>query len=92
MQPKTPDERKAILAAAIRAQVMKGGAVQSQSDFDAVVVFARKAPGCIMFVILLIVTCHLYFWYWLITRGKPSKRVMIAVDEFGAVREQKVKV
>lgn len=91
MVPVTFEQRKMALAAAVRAEVLKGAAVQSQSDFDAVVIYPKKTPGCLMSIVLFCVTCHLYGYYWIWARLAPPKRRMMMVNEFGQVVDQKLK-
>ena len=85
MEPLSTEQRKAALATAIRAQVLRGGAVQSQSDFDAVIYFPPKTPGCLTFIFLMVITLHLYIYYWLFLKYGSSKRILLSVDEFGHV-------
>ena len=80
---KTADERKAALALAISQQVALGMRVESQSDFQAIVV-KGKPVNHILHGILTAVTLGMWGIVWLIlfvTGGQ--KRTIINVDEYG---------
>jgi hypothetical protein len=88
---KSSEARKAALAQAIQNEVVQGGRIESQSDFQAVVVFG-KPVNHILHLILTIVTCLVWGIVWiamLIWGGE--KRVMVSIDEYGNVLRQEIK-
>lgn len=87
---KTAAERKALLANTLQGQVASGARIESQSDFQAVVVRGHRVNHLLHFLIGFI-TLFLWWIVWLvlaITGGE--KRQMITVDQFGNVFVQKV--
>jgi hypothetical protein len=87
---KTGAERKALLANTLQGQVANGARIESQSDFQAVVVRGHRVNHLLHFLIGFI-TFFLWWIVWLvlaITGGE--KRQMISVDQFGNVFVQKV--
>jgi len=87
---KTAAERKALLANTLQGQVANGARIESQGDFQAVVVRGHRVNHLLHFLIGLLT---LGFWWlvWIviaITGGE--KRQMITVDQFGNVFVQKV--
>jgi hypothetical protein len=84
------DERKAILARQLQASVARGLRIESQSDYQAVLV-EGKPVNHVLHAIITIVSCGLWGIAWIIiavTGGE--KREMIVVDEFGNVQLQKL--
>lgn len=89
-QPKSIEERKAILAQAVQQAVLAGGRIESQSETMAVIVRGRSVNHLLHFFIGLF-TLGLWWIVWLIlaiTGGE--KRQTITVDEYGNVLIQKV--
>ena len=87
---KSADERKQLLARALQTQIAQGARIESQSDFQAVVV-KGKHVNHILHLIITLVTFFMWGIVWLIiavTGGE--KRSIIAVDEYGNVSVQKV--
>lgn len=87
---KTDAERRALLANTLQGQVANGARIESQSDFQAVVVRGHRVNHLLHFLIGFI-TFFLWWIVWLvlaITGGE--KRQMISVDQFGNVFVQKV--
>lgn len=83
-------ERKELLGRHITSMVAQGYRVESQSDFQAVMV-KGKDVNHILHLILSLVTAGLWLLVWLLlvaTGGE--KRSMITVDEFGNVRVSRV--
>src|ERR1044072_8410523 len=79
---KTAEERKALLAQAIQSQVVAGGRVESQSDFQAVIIKGHKVNHVLHFIIGFF-TFFLWWIVWLviaITGGE--KRELVSVDEY----------
>jgi hypothetical protein len=85
-----PDARKELLARTVAAQIATGGRVQSQSDYQAVVVHGQPVNH-VLHLILTICTATLWapVWVCLAIFG-GEKRAMITVDEYGNVALQKV--
>jgi len=85
---KTPDERKAILADAVAGQVRKGWGVQSQTDFQAVLVRGHR-PNHLLHLILSIVTLGLWIPVWIVLSiVKRERHRVVQVDGFGNVNVQ----
>lgn len=85
---RSADERKAMLARQIQMAAANGRRVESQSDFQAVMVVG-KPVNHVLHAILTIFTCLLWGIVWLIvglTGGE--KRELLVVDEFGNVQIQ----
>lgn len=89
VQTKTAEERKALLAQTVSGQITQGSRVESQSDFQAVLV--NGAPvNHTLHLILSIVTCGLWIFVWggLAIWG-GEKRSIVQVDEYGNANIQR---
>ncbi len=87
---KTPDERKALLAQNVGQAVARGARVESQSDYQAVVVYGRRVNHALHAVLsILLLGLWLLVWVLLAVTG-GEKRQLIQVDEFGNITIQKV--
>jgi hypothetical protein len=88
---KSDEARRAQLAQAIQNEVVQGGRVESQSEFQAVLVMG-KPVNHILHLILTLVTCGIWgiVWIALLIFGGEN-RVMVNIDEYGNVLRQKVK-
>lgn len=87
---KAPEERKAALAQHVAQAVAGGARVESQSDYQAVLVKGHRVNHLLHFLIGVF-TIGLWWIIWLllvVTGGE--KRQLIQVDEFGNVRVQRV--
>jgi hypothetical protein len=87
---RSADERKALLAQQIQSAAARGLRVESQSDFQAVMVEGQPVNH-VLHAIITIFSCGLWGIVWIIlaiTGGE--KREMIVVDEFGNVQLQKL--
>jgi hypothetical protein len=87
---KTVDERKRLLSNAVQSEVIQGSRVQSQTDFQCVLV-KGKPVNHTLHLILTIVTCSAWGLVWLIlwlTGGE--KRLVVSVDEYGNVLRQQL--
>jgi hypothetical protein len=87
---RSSDERKAILAQQLQSAVARGLRIESQSDYQAVLV-QGKPVNHTLHAIITIFSCGLWGIVWIvmaITGGE--KREMIVVDEFGNVQLQKL--
>lgn len=87
---KSTDERKEMIARQLSTLVAQGGRVESQGDFQAVVISGRRINHILHFL-LCIPTLGIWavVWVYLII-AKGEKRQMVNVDEFGNVSLQKV--
>ena len=87
---KTAEERRALLAQAIQSQVVAGGRVESQSEFQAVVIKGHKVNHVLHFIIGFF-TFFLWWIVWLvISLTGGEKRELVSVDEFGNVLVQRI--
>jgi len=87
---RSADERKAILARQLQSAVARGLRIESQSDYQVVLV-EGKPVNHTLHAIITIFSCGLWGIVWIvmaITGGE--KREMIVVDEFGNVQLQKL--
>ncbi|MGB7587984.1 MAG: DUF2510 domain-containing protein [Solirubrobacterales bacterium] len=87
---RSADERKALLARQIQGAAARGLRVESQSEFQAVLVEGQPVNH-VLHAIITIFSCGLWGIAWIIlavTGGE--KREMIVVDEFGNVQLQKL--
>jgi pyruvate/2-oxoglutarate dehydrogenase complex dihydrolipoamide acyltransferase (E2) component len=82
---RTADERKVILAQQLQTAAARGLRIESQSDFQAVLV-EGKPVNHTLHAILTIFTCLLWGIVWaIIAATGGEKRQMVVVDEFGNV-------
>jgi hypothetical protein len=87
---KTVEERKELLARTLTSQIATGARVESQSDFQAVVV-KGKPVNHTLHLILTLVTLTLWGWVWIaLAIFGGEKRSVVAVDEYGNAAVQKV--
>ena len=87
---KTADERKQMLAELIANRVVQGYRVETQSDFQAIII-KGKPVNHILHLILSIFTLGIWLFVWLllaITGGE--KREIARVDEWGTTSVAKV--
>lgn len=87
---RSADERKALLAQQLQGAAARGLRVESQSEFQAVLVEGQPVNH-VLHAIVTIFSCGLWGIVWIIlavTGGE--KREMIIVDEFGNVQLQKL--
>jgi hypothetical protein len=80
---KTDEQRKRVLADSIQREVVQGGRVESQSEFQAVIVYGHR-PNHTLHAIVTLFTCGLWGIVWIVialTGGE--KRKMITVDDYG---------
>ncbi len=81
---KTPDERKELLARLITSRVSLGRRVESQSDFQAVLVVGKPVNHILHLILTL---CTIGFWaiVWLaLVIFGGEKREVARVDEWGS--------
>lgn len=87
---KSVEERKELLARTVSGQIAGGARIESQSDFQAVVV-KGKPVNHVLHLILTVVTLTLWGWVWIgLAIFGGEKRSMVAVDEYGNSSVQKV--
>ncbi|HMI09176.1 MAG TPA: hypothetical protein VK497_02140 [Candidatus Saccharimonadales bacterium] len=87
---KSTEERKALLAQTLQTQVVGGGRIESQSDFQAVVIKGHKVNHVLHFIIGFF-TLFLWWIVWaIIAITGGEKRSLLSVDEFGNVLVQKI--
>ncbi len=86
------DTRKSRLAQAIQNEVVKGGRVETQGDYNAVIRYGKPVNHS-LHLILSIVTLSIWLWVWLIVwiiAKTKNKTITLNVDEFGNVLRQEV--
>jgi len=80
-----------LLARTLQGQIASGGRIESQSDFQAVVVKGHRPNHVLHFIIGLVSLGFWWLFVWLpIAIFGGEKRSIAAVDEFGNVGVQKV--
>jgi hypothetical protein len=85
---RSADERKASLAQQLQQASARGLRVESQSDFQAVLV-EGKPVNHVLHAILTVFTCLLWGVVWAVIAGTGGeKRHMVVIDEFGNVQWQ----
>lgn len=83
-------ERKAILAQQVQSAAARGRRVESQSDFQAILV-EGKPINHTLHAILTIFTCLVWGIVWAVIAATGGEsREMIVVDEFGNVQYQRL--
>ena len=87
---RTAVERKAILAQQLQGAAARGLRIESQSDFQAILVKGQPVNNT-LHAILTIFTCLLWGIVWaVIAATGGEKREMLVVDEFGNVQHQRL--
>lgn len=85
---RSADERKALLAQQLQQASARGLRMESQTDFQAVLV-EGKPVNHVLHAILTVFTCLAWGIVWAIIAGTGGeKRHMVVVDEFGNVQWQ----
>ena len=80
---KSPDERKEALGRAIHTQVAQGARVESQGDYQAILVNGHRTNH-MLHLVLTILTLGLWIFVWLgIAAFGGEKRMSASVDEWG---------
>lgn len=78
------EERRAVLAQKIEDQVRKGARVDSQSDYQAVLVWGHRPNHILHFLIGLVTLSAWWIFVWLpIIIFGGEKRKILTVDEHG---------
>jgi hypothetical protein len=87
---KSPEERKELLARTLSGQFANGARIESQSDFQAVVI-TGKPVNHVLHLILTLVTLLTWGVVWIaLAIFGGEKRSMVTVDEYGNAAVQKV--
>lgn len=84
------DKRRELLAQAIQQEVVAGARVQSQSEYNAVLVTGKRVNHG-LHLLLSLFTAGFWAIVWIvlaITGGE--KRTMVSVDEYGNILRQEV--
>jgi hypothetical protein len=89
-QRKTADERKEALGRAIHTQVAQGARVESQGDYQGILVTGHR-PNHVLHLILGFVTLGLWWIVWLgLAIFGGETRMSVNVDEWGNTNVQKL--
>lgn len=88
---KSGDERKTALGRAVSNHLAKGGTrIETQSDFNAVLVRGKKVNH-VLHGLLTLFTAGLWGIVWIILAVvSGEKRSMLSVDEFGNVNHEEL--
>lgn len=79
----SPDQRRAVLANVIGAEIRRGWRVESQSDFQATFIRGHR-PNHVLHLLLTIVTLGLWVIVWiLVSISSKEVRTVVTVDEYG---------
>jgi hypothetical protein len=86
---KTREERKELLASAVANQVRFGWRIESQTDYQAVIVKGNR-PNHVLHLLLTIFTLGLWgiVWIAMVAFG-GEKRGVIGIDEYGNTNIQR---
>lgn len=87
-----PDVRKSRLATAVQQEVSRGGRVESQADFSALIRHG-KPVNHVLHLILTLVTFGFWVIVWIIAAivsANNNRAVSLLVDEFGQVLRQEL--
>jgi hypothetical protein len=88
-EKKGAEARKALLAQAVANEVRQGWRVESQTDFQAVMVQGHR-PNHLLHLLLTIFTFGLWGFVWIaVVAIGGEKREVIAIDEYGNTNIQR---
>ena len=91
LEPATDSVRKSRLAQAIQQEVVAGGRVETQGDFNAVIRFGGKPVNHVLHGVLTFLTFGLFVWVIMYVMYTTSnKTVSLLTDDFGNVLRQNV--
>lgn len=86
---KSAEQRKELLARAVASEIRQGWRIESQSDYQAVIVKGSK-PNHILHLILTLVTLGLWAIVWIaLAIFGGEKRGVIEIDEYGNTNIQR---
>jgi hypothetical protein len=86
---KSSEERKALLAQSIANEIRQGWRVESQTDYQAVIVHGSK-PNHVLHLILTLVTIGIWGIVWIaVVAFGGEKRGVIQIDEYGNTNIQR---
>ena len=86
----TPAQQKRSLAGAVQREVFRGYRIESQTDFNAVLIKGKR-PNHVLHLILTIITAGLWAFVWIIVwAANRESRLMLSVDDYGNVLRQPV--
>lgn len=84
-EPRSLDERRALLAQVLQTQLVPGTRIESQTDTQVVLVFGRR-PNHILHFLIGFLTCGVWWVVWLIlAMTQNERRRLLTVDEYGNV-------
>lgn len=82
------DQRKAALSQRVAQEVSRGKRVESQSDFQVVLVKGKR-PNHVLHLILTVLTAGVWALVWIgVVVAGGEKRTVLSVDEFGAIQRR----
>ena len=83
----TPDQRRAALAQTVSREIGGGWHVESQTDYQAILVRPGTKVNHILHLLLSIVTIGLWIPVWIVVAAtkKREHHKVVAVDGFGNV-------
>ena len=82
-QQKSPEDRKEALANAVATAVAQGKRIESQSDYQAIVVKGKRVNH-ILHLLLTLITVGFWVLVWIpLVIWGGEKREIIRVDEYG---------
>lgn len=87
-----PDVRKSRLATAVQQEVSRGGRVESQADFSALIRYG-KPVNHVLHLILTLLTFGFWVIVWIIAAivsANNNKAISLLVDDFGQVLRQEL--
>ena len=89
-QRKSADERKEAVGRAIHTQVAQGARVESQGDYQGILVKGHR-PNHVLHLVLTLVTFGLWGFVWLAAAVfGGEKRTSVNVDEWGNTNVQRL--
>ena len=90
---RTTDEQKQLLARQIATSIARGRRVESQGDFQAVLLRGRRVNHLLHLILTLLTFCLMGGWIWVwiaLAIFGGEKREIATVDEYGNVTLSKV--
>lgn len=86
---KSVEQRKALLAQAIQSQVISGARIESQSEFQSVLVEGHKVNHLLHFIVGLFTFGFWWLVWVVIVIVGGEKRKIVSIDEYGNVLIQR---